>query len=56
MISLYQRKGVKNIKQFILRLDDEIHKKLKYLSIEINKSINEYLLELIKKDLEERKK
>jgi predicted HicB family RNase H-like nuclease len=44
------------MKQFTIRLDDETHKALKYLSIEINKSLNEYVIELIKKDLESRKK
>ena len=43
------------MKQLTIRLDDETHKKIKYLSIEIEKSINEYIVELIKKDLENRK-
>jgi len=42
------------IKTFTLRLDEKLHKELKYLSIEIEKSINEYIKELIKKDLKER--
>lgn len=42
------------MKQFTIRLDDELHKKLKYLSIEIDKSINEYITELIVKDFKER--
>ena len=37
-----------------IRLDDALHKRLKYLSIEIEKSINEYVVELIKQDLKER--
>ena len=44
------------MKQVTIRLDDELHKEIKYLMIDIDKSINEYILELIKKDLEERKK
>jgi predicted HicB family RNase H-like nuclease len=46
---------VEKIKQLIIRLDDDLHKELKHLSIDINKSINEYVVELIKKDLEKRK-
>lgn len=44
------------MKQVTIRLDDETHKKIKYLSIDIDKSINEYIIELIKKDLEKRKR
>jgi predicted HicB family RNase H-like nuclease len=48
-------KGVIKIKQISLRLDDELHKEVKYLLVEIEKSFNEYVLELIRKDLKERK-
>lgn len=44
------------MKQITIRIDDETHKKLKYLSVDIEKSINEYVVDLIKKDLEKRKK
>jgi predicted HicB family RNase H-like nuclease len=44
------------MKQIPLRLDDSLHKELKHLMIDINKSLNEYFIELAKKDLEERKK
>jgi predicted DNA-binding protein len=44
------------LKQVSVRLDDALHKKLKYLMLEIDKSINEYILELIKRDIEERGK
>jgi len=47
---------VRKIKALTIRLDEKLHKKLKYLSIEIEKSINEYVTELIKKDLKEREK
>lgn len=43
------------MKQISLRLNDDLHKQVKYLLVEIDKSFNEYVLELIKKDLEERK-
>lgn len=48
--------GGDGIKTFTLRLDDELHKQLKYLSVELEMSINEYIVELIKKDLENREK
>ena len=44
------------MKQISLRLDDELHKEVKYLLIEMGKSFNAYVLELIRKDLEERNK
>jgi len=44
------------VKQVTVRLDEELHKKIKYLVLEIDKSINDYILELIKKDLEKRQK
>jgi predicted HicB family RNase H-like nuclease len=44
------------MKQISLRLDDELHKQVKYLLVELEKSFNEYVLELIKQDLEKRKK
>ncbi len=42
------------MKQTTLRLDDEILKEVKRLLIDVNKSFNEYVTELIKKDLDER--
>jgi predicted HicB family RNase H-like nuclease len=48
-------KEVNNIKQLTIRLDDELHKQLKYLSVDIDKSLNEYISELIKQDMEKRK-
>jgi len=47
---------VEKIKQITIRLDDDIHKILKYLSIDIGKSLNEYVVELIKQDLKKRGK
>lgn len=44
------------MKQISLRLDDELHKEVRHLLVEIGKSFNEYVLELIKKDLENRQK
>ena len=44
------------MKQITIRLDDELHKKIKYLSVDIDTSINEYIVGLIKQDLEKRKK
>ena len=44
------------MKQVSLRLDDELHKEVKYLLIELDKSFNTYVIELIRKDLEERNK
>jgi len=43
------------MKQITIRLDDETHKALRYLSIDIDKSINEYVIDLIKKDLANRR-
>lgn len=43
------------MKQISLRLDDELHKEVKHLLVEIDKSFNDYVLQLIRKDLEERK-
>lgn len=43
------------MKQVTVRLDDDLHKKIKYLMLEIDKSINEYILELINQDIENRK-
>lgn len=44
------------IKQTTVRIDDELLKQVKYKLIEENKSFNEYVLELIQKDLEKSKK
>lgn len=49
-------RGVRKIKQTTLRIDDELLKQVKYKLIEENKSFNEYVIGLIKKDLEESKK
>lgn len=43
---------VSEIKQTTVRIDDELLKQVKYKLIEENKSFNEYVLELIKKDLD----
>lgn len=40
------------IKAFTLRLSDKLHKAIKYHLIEKDKSIQQYLIELIKKDLD----
>lgn len=39
-----------------VRLDDEMHKEVKHLLVEIDKSFNDYVIELIKNDLNTRKK
>ena len=44
------------MKQISLRLDDDLHKEVKYLLVDLDKSFNEYVLELIKKDLQKRGK
>ena len=43
------------MKQLPLRMSEELHKELKHLSIDIGKSLNDYFIELAKKDLAERK-
>jgi len=43
------------MKQISVRLDDELHKEVKHLLVEIDISFSEYVLELIKQDLEKRK-
>jgi predicted HicB family RNase H-like nuclease len=48
--------GGEILKQISLRLDNDLHKEVKYLLVEIEKSFNEYVLGLIRKDLEGRKK
>ena len=40
------------MKQLIVKIDDELHKQLKYLAIDNDKSIKDYVTELIRKDLE----
>ena len=47
---------VRKIKQTTVRIDDELLKQVKYKLIEENKSFNEYVIELIKNDLERSKK
>lgn len=47
---------MRKIKQTTVRIDDELLKQVKYRLIEENKSFNEYVLELIKKDLEKSNK
>ena len=49
-------RGVRKIRQTTVRIDDELLKQVKYKLIEENKSFNEYVLELIEKDLEKSKK
>lgn len=44
------------IKQMTVRIDDEFYKKIKVALIDKEKSFNEYVLELIKKDLEKSNK
>lgn len=44
------------MKAIYLRVDDDFHKELKHLSVDLNKSLNQYFIELAKKDIEERKK
>lgn len=48
-----KREPTKNVS---LRIGEGLHKELKYLMIDIDKSLNEYFLDLAKKDIEERKK
>lgn len=50
------KEEVRKIKQTTVRIDDELLKQVKYKLIEENKSFNEYVLELIKKDLEKSNK
>ncbi|WP_373845242.1 YlcI/YnfO family protein [Clostridium sp.] len=47
---------MRKIKQISVRFDDELHKEVKYLLVDIDKSFNEYILDLVRKDLERRKK
>ena len=47
---------MRKIKQMTVRLEDEFYKEVKYALIEKEKSFNEYVVELIKKDLKESKK
>lgn len=42
------------MKQTTLRIDDELLKEVKRLLIDLDMSFNDYVLELIKKDLENR--
>ena len=47
--------GGDNIKTITLRLDDELHKQLKLKTVSDETTIQEYLINLIKKSLEEKK-
>lgn len=42
------------MKQTTLRIDDELLKEVKRLLIDLDMSFNDYILELIKKDLQSR--
>lgn len=42
------------MKQTTLRIDDNLLKEVKKLLIDIDKSFNDYVIELIKKDLDSR--
>lgn len=42
------------MKQTTVRIDDELLKEVKRLLIDLDKSFNDYVLDLIKKDLESR--
>ena len=56
MILWRHEREVRKIKQMTVRLEDEFYKEVKYALIEKEKSFNEYVVELIKKDLKESKK
>lgn len=43
------------IVQTTIRLDEELYKKVKHKLVDNNKSFNEYITELIKKDVEIKK-
>lgn len=45
----------KKLKQISVRLDDALYKEVKHLLVEIDKSFNEYVTELIKADLKKNK-
>jgi len=47
---------VSKIKQTTVRIDDELLKTVKYKLIEENISFNEYVIQLIKEDLEKSSK
>ncbi len=47
---------MRKIKQTTVRIDDELLKQVKHELIEKNKSFNEYVLELIEKDLKKSEK
>ncbi|QAT40851.1 hypothetical protein [Clostridium sp. JN-9] len=47
-------KEVRTIKAITIRLDDELHKKVKHKMVELDTSIQEYVINLIKKDLKEK--
>lgn len=44
-----------NIIQTTIRLEEELYKKVKHKLVDNNKSFNEYVTELIKKDVETKK-
>ena len=45
-----------NIKNIAFRIEDELHTEIKIQATKEGKSIKEYILELVKKDLENKKK
>jgi len=42
---------VKNIKAISIRFSDKLHKAIKYKTLEEDKPIQQYIIDLIKKDL-----
>lgn len=49
------KEGIK-IKNIAFQIDDEFHKKIKIQATEEGKTIKDYIIELIKKDLEQKNK
>jgi len=56
MILWRHEREVSKIKQTTVRIDDELLKTVKYKLIEENISFNEYVIQLIKEDLEKSSK
>lgn len=52
----YRVKEVVTLKSLTVRVDDELHKQLKYKMIEEETTIQDYVMKLIKKDLEKSEK
>jgi predicted DNA-binding protein len=46
--------GGENIKTVTLRLSDDLHKKIKLLTVNEEKTLQDYITQLIEKDLNER--